>query len=311
MTPDYAQLLDPEIHTFIARTASFYPHDLSPLDLAGQRRAYDAMAQAFHAGRPAGIRVEDGVVAGVPVRRYGLASGGPGGSDGPGSGGPTVVYLHGGGFVLGGLDSHDDVCAQICAEAGLAVVSVDYRLAPEHPHPAQYDDALAVASALAASGPIVLVGDSGGATLAATVAAKLGRAGGVIGQALVYPSLAQGRTGGSITHHANAPLLTAADMELYSTWRFGGPAPARDATAFPMDAASFAHLPPTFVAAAECDPLADDAPAYAAALTAAGVPTTCIIEPGLVHGHLRARHSSQKARAAFARLIAAIRDLAG
>jgi acetyl esterase len=299
MPSDYAKLLDPEIHAFIERTAGFYPADLGPLDLAGQRRAYDAMARGFHAGRPEGITAKDGAVAGVPVRRYG-----------PGGAGPTIVYIHGGGFVLGGLDSHDDVCAEICAACKLPVVSVDYRLAPEHPHPAQYDDALAVAAALAAQGPILLVGDSGGATLAAAVSSTLGRAGGVVGQALVYPGLARTRKGGSVKAHANAPMLTAADMEFYVDWRFGGPAPVSDPTAVPMDAASFAHLPPTYAVGAECDPLADDAPSYAAALTAAGVQATGVIEPGLVHGHLRARHMSQRARQSFSRLTDAITKLA-
>lgn len=297
--PDYSRLLDPDVLAFIDRTACFYPSDLSPTDLSGQRAAYDAMARGFHAGRPAGVAIVDGVTAGVPTRRYGA-----------GGGGPTVVYLHGGGFVLGGLDSHDDVCAEICAATGLPVVAVDYRLAPEHPHPAQYDDALAVAAALAAIGPIVLVGDSAGATLAAAVAGTLGRAGGVIGQALVYPSLARTRAGGAAQRHAHAPMLTAADMAGYAALRFGGPAPTRDATAFPMDAGSFAHLPQTYAVSAECDPLADDAPAYVAALTAAGVRARGAVEPGLVHGHLRARHCSAKARDSFARLNAAITALA-
>lgn len=296
---DYSRLLDPEIQAFIDRTASFYPDDLRPDDLAGQRAAYDAMARGFHAGRPAGVAVSDQAIAGVATRRYEA-----------GGGGAVVVYLHGGGFLLGGLDSHDDVCAEICAATGLTVVSVDYRLSPEHDHPAHYDDALAASSALAADGPIVLVGDSAGANLAAAVAGALGRAGGVIGQALVYPGLGHPREGGSALRHAHAPMLTAAEITDYAALRFGGPAPARDATAFPMDAATLSHLPPTYAVAAECDPLADDVPDYIAALTAAGVPARGAVEAGLVHGHLRARHCSEKARESFARLTAAIAALA-
>jgi acetyl esterase len=314
MTPTDDHPLDPEIRAFVARTASFYPPSLASDDLAGQRAAYDAMARGFHAGRPAGVSACDERIAGVPVRRYapGRPMAGVGARESGGAGGarPTLVYLHGGGFVLGGLDSHDDICAEICAATGLAVVSVDYRLAPEHPHPAQHDDALGVATALAAQTPILLVGDSAGGALAAAVAGALGRAGGVVGQALVYPPLARTRSGGSFARHANAPMLSAGDLEVYAALRFGGAAPMRDAAAFPLDAPSFAHLPPTVVLAAECDPLADDGPAYVAALTAAGVPARGAVEAGLVHGHLRARHMSAKACASFAGLIAAIITLA-
>jgi acetyl esterase len=244
---------------------------------------------------------------GVPTRRYA-----PDGARGRGAARrPVAVYLHGGGFVFGGLESHDDICAEICAATGLAVVSVAYRLAPEHRHPAQHHDALRVARALAGEGPIVMVGDSAGGALAAAVSDALGRAGGVIGQALVYPALARARAGGAFVRHRAAPMLTARDVAFYDALRFGGAPPLGDAAAHPLEARRFAHLPPTLALAAACDPLADDPPAYVAALRAAGVAARCRVEPGLVHGHLRARHMSAKARASFAGLLAGIDALAG
>ncbi|MEI4487847.1 alpha/beta hydrolase [Frigidibacter sp. MR17.14] len=296
---NYRDHLDDEIRAFIAATAAHYTEEVAPEDIAGQRRLYDAMARAFHHGYPDGIIAQDGQIAGVPVRRYG-----------PGQG-PVVLYLHGGGFVLGGLDSHDDVCAEIAAATGREVIAADYRLAPEHLHPAQIDDALAVARALAAEGPILLCGDSAGGTLAAAVAAEM--RGAVKGMVLIYPSLGlhapPHAPDSSLVLQAEAPMLTTADMELYARLRFGGP-PLADPRATPLLAGEFAGLPPLLALAAECDPLADDVPAYVAKVTEAGGEAAGIVEPGLVHGHLRARHRSAKAAASFARVCAALSEFA-
>ena len=107
---DYRQYLSSEVLALIDETLAFYPDDLDPTDWAAQRRVYNAMAAHFHAGRPMGVQVSDHSIAGVPVRRYGLPSK------------TTVLYAHGGGFVLGGLESHDDVCAEIADRTGCRVV---------------------------------------------------------------------------------------------------------------------------------------------------------------------------------------------
>ena len=162
--PDYDALLDDDIKAFIRETARHYPPDAAGLDIAGQRAVYDRMAAAFRAPRPPGVRVEDRPMGGVPARLYEA-----------GRGGGAVLYLHGGGFVVGGLESHDDVCAEICAGTGLRVVSADYRLAPEHPHPAAFLDAFAAArAAFAAFGsPRLLAGHSAGTAPAAPIAHAL------------------------------------------------------------------------------------------------------------------------------------------
>jgi len=290
---DYQSLIDTPTQAFIARTAACYPDDTASAPIAEQRRVYDAMCAVFHHGIPAGVTVRDIPIAGVACRAYSGVW-------------PTVVYLHGGGFVVGGLDSHDDVCAEICAATGLRVVSVDYRLSPEHPHPAAYDDTLAVTRALLADGPVVLAGDSAGGNLAAAAALAL-RGQAVRGQVLIYPGLGGDPNTGSYLTHAAAPLLTRDDVLFYEGIRQNAP---DDPTASPLLAADLAGLPPTVAFSAECDPLADDALHYCARLTAARVPAHRVLEPGLVHGYLRARHSVPRAAASFARITAALSALA-
>lgn len=180
---DYSQRIDAETWAFIHATEAQYPAHAATLDIAGQRAVYDRMARAFHRGRPAGVAVADRSLGGVPCRLYTPAAGSA----------ATVVYLHGGGFVVGGLESHDDICAELAAATECRVVSADYRLAPEHPHPAAFDDALAATRAVAAAfpGPLVMAGDSAGGNLAAAVSHAARRAGPpVAGQVLIYPGLA-------------------------------------------------------------------------------------------------------------------------
>ena len=180
--PDYQSLIDAPTWDFIRRSGEFYPPDTTAMTIADQRAVYGRMCRAFHQGTPPGISHHDQLLGAVPVRYYEARSMPA-----------TVVYFHGGGFVVGDLDSHDDVCAEICAATGFRVISVDYRLAPEHPHPAAYDDCLHATRAIATRhpGPLVLAGDSAGAALAASVC-HAARTGGPIiaGQVLIYPGLA-------------------------------------------------------------------------------------------------------------------------
>ena len=197
-TPDYGRLLDAETRAFVARAEGFFPADAADRPITEQRRLYDAMCRAFHAGRPEGVAAQEGTIAGTRVRRY----------RGPQVAG-RVIWLHGGSLMLGGLESHDDVCAELCARTGLEVIAVDYRLAPEHPAPAAVEDALAVwrAAADAEDGRIVLAGDSAGGLLAAAVChATRGEARRPDGQVLVYPGLGGGLDAGSGRRHARAPL---------------------------------------------------------------------------------------------------------
>ncbi|MFN4204604.1 MAG: alpha/beta hydrolase [Tabrizicola sp.] len=291
---DYQTLIDDPTWAFIGKTNASYPENTATLSIAEQRAIYDGMCAAFDTPYPPGVTSHDQPIAGVPCRIY------PGAQ-------PTVLYLHGGGFVVGGLHSHDGICADIRAATGLTVVSADYRLSPEHKHPAAFDDACAVTRHLAAKGPLVLVGDSAGANLAAATAHALRPERlPILGQVLIYPGLGGDLNTGSYLTHANAPMLTRDDVLFYRDIRHAGAAPDADPTVSPLRDAHFTGLPPTLAIAAECDPLADDAPAYAARITAAGGRAHAVTEPGLVHGYLRARHSVPRAAESFARITAAI-----
>lgn len=294
--PDYRQLIDRETWLFIEQTEAFYPPESAALTIADQRQAYDRMCDAFRQPRPAGVAAEDRAFGGVPCRLYRSAA-----DRG------AIVYLHGGGFVVGGLESHDDVCAEICGTTGRSVVSVDYRLAPEHPHPAAYDDALAATRAAKdALGPLSLVGDSAGGALAASVSHALRGERAVLGQVLIYPALGGDVTRGSYRAHAVAPMLTLADVQFYNAARHDGAPPPADPTADALQDRDFSGLPSTVVFAAECDPLCDDGRAYCEHIRAAGGEAECIVEAGLVHGYLRARHRATRASESFSRILAAI-----
>lgn len=298
--PDYSTLIDAETWAFIRETEAFCPADCTILPIHRQRAAYETLWRAFDAGRPDGVATDDREAAGVPVRCY---------QRGHRASEATVLYLHGGGFILGGLDSHDDVCAEICAATGFQVVSVDYRLAPEHPHPAAVEDCqLAYRWAAHRTGrPMVVVGDSAGGTLAAAVALRMrGTGQSPVGQVLIYPLLGNDRSQGSFIEHQHAPMLTRDDLLYYDRARAGEVTPLDDATFAPLNAETFRGLPPTVVFTAEFDPLRDDGAVYSGRLRAAGVPALWFDEAALVHGYLRARHRASRAKAAFARILRAI-----
>lgn len=295
---DYSKLIDAETWSFIKDTATYYPEDTATFTIEDQRRVYDEMCVAFHAGRPAGVATQDKAFGGVPCRVYERRASAV-----------TVVYFHGGGFVVGGLESHDDVCAEICARTGYRVVSVDYRMSPEHRHPAAFDDSLAATKAVAETfgGQIVLAGDSAGGNLAATVAhAARGELDNIIGQVLIYPGLGGDFDKGSYLTHAHAPMLTRDDILFYRSVRFHGDEPLGDPTYAPLHDKSFANLPPTVVISAECDPLSDDGLDYRNAVQQAGGRAVWFNEDGMVHGYLRARTTVRRAAASFDRIIAAI-----
>ncbi len=302
MGPDYRRIIDDETWAFIDRTAACYPPETATRSVAEQRKIYDAMCRAFHVPHPSGVTVRDRMGGGVPVRDYSV-----------GGGAAHILFLHGGGFVVGGLDSHDDVCADLCAGIGFDLTSVDYRLAPEHVFPADFDDAMAAWEDLSArvSGPIVLVGDSAGGTLCAGLSHALrGAARRPAGQVLIYPALGLLPESANMDLHAEAPMLTRAEYLYYRDIRVGGDASLLDdPRCMPLRAESFAGLPPSIVISAECDPVTADGRAYVAAIATAGGAALWRSEPGLVHGYLRARHTVERARDSFRRILAAVSAL--
>ncbi|OIQ25632.1 MAG: esterase [Alphaproteobacteria bacterium MedPE-SWcel] len=300
---DYEKLIDEETWSFIRETGSYYPDDTATFSVEDQRKAYSEMAAAFRAPRPEVVAVTERTVGNVSVRIY--EAGDPT---------RTVMYCHGGGFVVGDLNSHDDVCCEICEQTGYRVIAVDYRLAPDYPHPAQFEDAWTVLEWIARTydeGGVVLAGDSAGALLCASVAHHArGRLDVVMGQVLIYPVLGGDLSLPSYTEHAHAPMLTREDITFYMGVRTGGAAaPTADPTYAPLQDSDFTRLPPTVMFSADCDPIRDDCKAYKEALEAAGTPVHWINEAGLVHGYLRARHRVQRARDSFERITLAIEGL--
>lgn len=308
--------LAPGIREFLAEGEAFSPPKSEALSVAEQRRCYDALCRHFDGGRPDGITVEDlSIPAGdrlVPLRFYRPAASGPL---------PMTLYMHGGGWVLGGLDSHDSVAAELAAGAGCAVLSVDYRLAPEHPWPAAFEDAWAglrwlagEADALGLDGRrLAVAGDSAGGQLAAALALKARGNGGpaLAGQVLIYPALGLEFAEPGRATAPDGPGLTRADMAYYWRALFGKDAAAApgDLFAHPLLAKDFAGLPPAVIVAAEHDPLRDDAAVYAERLAAAGVPVEHRCFAGLIHSCLRARHQSPAAGEFFGTVVAGLRRL--
>jgi acetyl esterase len=295
-------LSDPGIRRFLQMGEAFYPADAVTFSMAEQRAFYDRYCAHFRKPRGPGLVVSDGAVGPVLVRHYQPEPKGPR---------PIVLYLHGGGFVLGGLESHDDICAELCVAANVAVVAVQYRLAPEHPFPAAFDDCWQVLQHLARNNPeagLVVAGDSAGGNLAAALALRARDEGGprLQGQVLIYPGLGGDMATGSYLTQAHAPGLSTADV-IYYRDVYGG---ASHKYAEPLRETSFAGLPPAFLVAAHHDPLHDDGPAYAARLQAVGVAALVREEPQLVHAFLRARHMSVPAAKSFSAIVGAIHELA-
>jgi acetyl esterase len=206
-----------------------------------------------------------------------------------------LVYLHGGGWALGDLEINDSVCRRLCETAGVALVSVDYRLAPEHPFPAAVDDAAAVLAWAAAGapgipegidGPVGVAGLSAGAALAAVLARRSrdGTGPTVTQQLLICPVLDRDFTRSSYRENAEGLLLTAEDMRWF--WEMylpGGDDYRQNPDAVPAAVVDTARLPPATIVVAGADPLRDEAVSYAQRLSRSGVDTELILVEGVMH----------------------------
>lgn len=231
---------------------------------------------------------------------------------------PIVVFLHGGGWVVGDLDCYDGEARNHAVGAGALVVSVDYRLAPEHPYPAAVDDAWAatrwVAEHAAEFGAdptrLAVAGDSAGGNLAAVIA-QLARDAGAPPlrfQLLWYPATIWDTSLPSFAENADAPILTLGAVKAFSRW-YAADVNLSDppATLIPGRAADLAGLAPAYIAVAGHDPLRDDGIRYGELLTAAGVPVEVHNAETLVHGYLGYAGVVPAATVAFDRGIAALR----
>jgi acetyl esterase len=237
----------------------------------------------------------------------------------PGAAGelPTIVFFHGGGFVLGDLDTHDNQCRALCRGAGAVVLSVEYRLAPEAPFPAAVEDCFAatrwaaehVAELGGDAERIAVAGDSAGGNLAAVVAQIARDEGGpaLAAQLLVYPGTDFTTEYPSEAENGEGYFLTRADMAWFAGHYATGEDPENPRLS-PLRAASLSGLPPAVVATAEYDPLRDQGAAYADALEQAGVPVVKRGYEGLIHGFFDLSALSPACAAAVSQLAA---DLGG
>jgi acetyl esterase len=251
-------------------------------------------------------RVEDRTIPGpagpIPVRLYAATD-----DTGPGASAPAIiVFFHGGGWVLSSIEGHDRLARRLALRTGALVVSVEYRLAPEHPFPGPFDDCWAVTEWLAAHGNevggdptrLAVAGDSAGGNLAAGVAIKARDEGlPLCFQLLIYPCVDPTADTGSMVENATGYFLSARDM----AWFWDNYVPAehrRNPYAVPMAADDLTGLPPALVQTAEFDPLRDQGEAFGQRLIDAGVPTTVTRYDGVVHGFAARWHVMSGALAA-------------
>jgi acetyl esterase len=235
----------------------------------------------------------------------------------PGSDAPLLVYLHGGGWVVGDLDTHDQCCRFIAREAGVRVLAPDYRRAPEHPFPAPVEDAVAAvrfaideAGRLGADPARVAVGgDSAGGNLAAAASLVLARGGGPTPafQLLIYPVTDLSQKRRSYRLFRDGFFLTESQMDWYRERYLADAADALDPRASPLLADDLAGLPPAHVAVAGFDVLRDEGEEYAGRLGEAGVDVTLSRHSGLIHGFCNVAGVGRASRAAMRQVTAALR----
>lgn len=311
------QRLDPQVHEFLQQ----YPEAaFSTGDLARMREAYVRSRRELQAAPAALAAVEDRTIAGpggpLPLRIYRPLQGTQAGPL------PCLLYAHGGGFVLGNLESHDPLCRSLAAQGQCAVVAVDYRLAPEHRFPAAVEDVHAALRWVAETGQthgfdtgrIAVGGDSAGGNLAA-VSALLAREQGLALalQLLFYPVTDLHHHLPSHTLYGSGYRLGHANLLWYREQYLADARQMDDWRASPLRAADLGGLPPAFVITAGFDPLCDEGRRYAERLHEAGISVTHECFRGMIHGfmlmnaHLAAGHhalhrAGQALRSAFGRV---------
>lgn len=280
--------LDPTLQAYVDASARFLPRDGS---LAARRAAFAEACRHFTPSAPPHLLIDDQRVGVLQVRLYRPAGPAPQG------GWPTALYLHGGGWNMGAHDTHDWFAFALAKRLPIALVAVDYRLAPEHPFPVPLEDALEVWQHLRdgywldlSRERLAVAGDSAGGTLAAGVCVALRERGleQPCLQALVYPVLSARREFPSMHIHACAPMLTTAGLMASLAGYVPDEIRQHDPQALALEQMSAAGLAPAFIGVAQWDPLFDQGRAYAAMLQQAGVPAQLHVGEGLVHASLRA-----------------------
>lgn len=285
--------------------------DLSPVQAREMYRMMQPPADDITVGH-----IEDrhipGQAAEIPIRIYRPEGSGPF---------PVHLHYHGGGWVIGDLETHDADCRELCRAADVIVIAVDYRLAPEHPYPAAVEDCLAAAQWAAAnaeaiggsSGPISVGGDSAGGNLAAVVTRIARDAGAprINFQLLLYPVTDAAMDTVSYVENREGYMLTEQSMTWFWESYCQNPERRLEPDASPLRAADLSGLPAAHVMTAEFDPLRDEGEAYAKRLQEAGVAVTCERYDGLIHGFFSQARLIPAARPALDAAAKALRNAHG
>ncbi len=285
--------IDASLRPFIAALDAAFGPQPERLSVVEYRSRIAAMA-GEPVPLPAGVIAMDAEDAPVPVRLYRLA-----GLAGPL---PCLLYFHGGGWVMGSILSHQPITAALALRAGIAVASVEYRLAPEYPFPAPFEDAMAslrwlfgrAASLGVDPSRIAIGGDSAGANLAAAAAQQIRAESwpALAAQLLFYPALDDYFDTASYHQNAAGPFLSRAlARAFWGHYTAGQNSGAQDSgrrtQIAPLRQENLQGLPPAVILAAEHDPLRDEGIAYAAKLTASGISARLLLAEGMIHGFLR------------------------
>jgi acetyl esterase len=305
--------LDPLVKAFLDRAAEIGRPRLWEMPPVLARQSFAGMLQMTGPKDVPVGRIDNITIPGpggdIPARVYTpVAASGPM---------PGLIFFHGGGFVVGGLSSHDGLCRQLAAEGGFCVAAVDYRLAPEHPWPAAVDDALAATQWIAQeaaglgldAGKLAVGGDSAGAMLAAIVTQKLRGKGGVAlaYQLLMFPNTQTGGQTRSLSEFGSGHFLERQMMEHFFALYLPPGTDREDPSVSPLKAKDFTGLPPAYVMLGGYDPLHDEGLAYAEKLRAAGVAVEVADYPGLVHCFIYLQTVLPEASAAMTSAARAVR----
>ncbi len=303
--------LHPQCKAFLDMLASAGGTPLEQLPVAEARKAPLAMIELSGPEEPV-AQVENRTIPGpsqpIPIRVYRPVLG---------ETLPVLVYFHGGGFVICNLDTHDRQCRSLANASRCAVISVDYRLAPEHKYPAAADDAYAATQYVAEHAAefgvdpnrIAVGGDSAGGNLAAVVSLLARDRGGprIKFQLLIYPVVDFYDQSPSMHQFGRDHFLTLESMDWFTETYLPNSTAGREPSASPLNAADFRGLPPAMVITGECDPLRDQGEAYARKLQAAGVPVELKRYEGMIHLFFQLGGIVDTAKVAMADAAAALR----
>jgi acetyl esterase len=289
--------LNPTVATLLQTMADMNLPPMQDMPPAGMREFYSA-TNAGNTRAPV-ASVQDLVADGVPVRVYRPSLN---------EELPCLVFFHGGGWVIGDLDTHDNVCRYLALQVGCVVVAVDYRLAPEHPFPAALDDCYAATCWVASQASelgidinrMAVGGDSAGGNLAATVCLKAKALKGptLVHQLLVYPVTNATFDTASYVENAEGYSLTKDLMQAF--WQhYIGDQPGENPLISPLQAKDLSGMPPATVITAEFDPLRDEGEAFGERLKSAGVATTITRYDGMIHGFFHMQDALEAGREAL------------